>query len=67
MPPLLMSLPPLVELLPLLPPRVVAPPEREPLLELLDVVARLTWLLLLVLGRATLLDLSLMPEVLRLT
>lgn len=62
-----MSLPPLVELLPLLPPRVVAPPEREPLLELLDVVARLTWLLLLVLGRATLLDLSLMPEVLRLT
>ena len=62
-----MSLPPLEELLPLLPPRVVAPPEREPLLELLDVVARLTWLLLLLLGRATLLDLSLMPEVLRLT
>ena len=40
---------------------------RELLLELLDVLGRLTWLLLLLLGRATVLDLSLMPELLRLT
>ena len=55
----------LVPLSLLLPPRVVAPVlGREPLLELLDVVWRLTWA---VLGRPTVLDLSLTPEVLRLT
>jgi hypothetical protein len=57
--------------LPVLPllllPRVVAPPVRVPLLLLVVVLGRLTWLLLLLLGRAMLLDLSLVPEVLRLT
>ena len=59
------ELPPL---LPLLSPRVDAPvPGREPLLELFDVVGRVTWLLLLLLGRATLLDLSLTLVLVRLT